>query len=41
MANLSLDNGSTPPPGGKLHKKDKDKKDKDKKDKEKKYRFFK
>ena len=41
MANLSLDNGSAPPPGGKLHKKDKDKKDKDKKDKEKKYRFFK
>lgn len=41
MANLSLNNGSTPPPGGKLHKKDRDKKDKDKKDKEKKYRFFK
>lgn len=51
MANMSLEqNGPgaqqpapTPPPGGKLHKKDKDKKekkDKDKKDKEKKYRFF-
>jgi syntaxin-binding protein 1 len=36
MANLSLNNGSAPPPGGKLHRKDKDKKDK-----EKKYRFFK
>ncbi|KAJ5098706.1 hypothetical protein N7532_005707 [Penicillium argentinense] len=48
MANMSLGpNGlnkssGTPPPGGKLHKKDKDKKDKDKDSKKKLgYRFFK
>lgn len=44
MSHMSLgSNGSagTPPPGGKLHKKDKDKKDKKDDKEKKKYRFFK
>lgn len=40
MANMSLKNGGSAPPQGKLHKKDKEKKDKEKDKKDKKYRFF-